>query len=53
MNSYAQADYAKAYSRLEKHGDNCELCRFVMKIGGRSYASLSNTNTVLDKECSA
>jgi hypothetical protein len=36
-----QADYAKAYSRLEKHKDNCELCRFVSKISGRNDASLS------------
>ena len=36
-----QADYAKAYSRLEKHKDNCELCHFVSKISGRNEASLS------------
>ena len=36
-----QADYAKAYSRREKHRDNCELCRFVSKISGRNEASLS------------
>ncbi len=43
-----QADYAKAYSRLEKHEDNCELCRFVLKIGGRDYAGISNA--ALDKK---
>lgn len=43
-----QADYAKAYSRLEKHEDNCELCRFVSKIGGRDYAGISNPS--LDKK---
>jgi len=46
-----QADYAKAYSRLEKHKDNCELCHFVSKISGRNYASLSTA--VMDKKDSA
>lgn len=46
-----QADYAKAYSRLEKHKDNCELCRFVSKISGRNEASLSVA--VMDKKHSA
>lgn len=46
-----QADYAKAYSRLEKHKDNCELCHFVSKISGRSEASLSVA--VMDKKHSA
>jgi hypothetical protein len=36
-----QADYAKAYARLEKHEDNCEICCFVSKIGGRDYASIA------------
>jgi hypothetical protein len=36
-----QADYARAYSRLESHEDKCELCRFVSKIGGRNYAAIS------------
>lgn len=36
-----QAEYAKAYSRLEKHKDNCELCRFVSKIAGREDVSIS------------
>jgi hypothetical protein len=43
-----QAGYAKAYSRLEKHRDNCELCRFVSKISGRNEASLSVA--VMDKK---
>jgi hypothetical protein len=43
-----QADYAKAYSRLEKHEDDCELCRFVSKIGGRDYAGISSA--ALDKK---
>jgi hypothetical protein len=43
-----QADYAKAYSRLEKHEGNCELCRFVSKIGGRDYAGISSA--ALDKK---
>jgi hypothetical protein len=46
-----QADYAKAYSRLEKHIDNCALCHFVSKISGRNYASLSTA--VIDKKHSA
>jgi hypothetical protein len=46
-----QADYAKAYSRLEKHIDNCTLCHFVSKISGRNYASLSTA--VMDKKHSA
>jgi hypothetical protein len=36
-----QADYARAYSHLESHDDRCELCRFVSKIGGRNYGSVS------------
>jgi hypothetical protein len=43
-----QADYVKAYSRLEKHEDSCALCQFVSKIGGRNYASISTG--VLDKK---
>jgi len=46
-----QADYAKAYSRLEKHIENCELCHFVSKISGRNNASLSTA--VMDKKHSA
>lgn len=46
-----QADYAKAYSRLERHGDNCELCNFVSKIGGRDNASLPTA--VIDEKHSA
>jgi hypothetical protein len=36
-----QADYAKAYSRLERHEHECGLCQFVSKIGGRDYSSIS------------
>jgi endonuclease III-like uncharacterized protein len=46
-----QVDYAKAYSRLEKHKDSCELCRFVSKIGRRNYASISTA--VMDRKHSA
>jgi hypothetical protein len=46
-----QADYAKAYSRLEKHIDDCELCHFLSKISGRKNASLSTA--VMDKKHSA
>jgi hypothetical protein len=48
---HLQADYAKAYLRLEKHKDNCELCHFVSKISGRNNASLSTA--VMDKKHSA
>jgi hypothetical protein len=44
-------DYAKAYSHLEKHIVNCELCHFVSKISGRNNASLSTA--VVDKKHSA
>lgn len=37
-----QAEYAKAYSRLDKHEDNCEFCRFVMRMNGREYAGISH-----------
>ncbi|HET6932786.1 MAG TPA: hypothetical protein VFI45_20845, partial [Candidatus Acidoferrum sp.] len=46
-----QADYARAYSRLEKHKDSCELCRFVSKVSGRAEASLSVA--VMDRKHSA
>lgn len=36
-----QADYARAYSRLESHEHHCELCRFVSKIGGRNHSAIS------------
>ena len=36
-----QADYARAYSRLDSHEEKCQLCRFVSKIGGRNYAAIS------------
>jgi hypothetical protein len=35
-----QANYAKAYSRLDKHKDNCELCRFVSEIGTYNAESI-------------
>ena len=46
-----QANYARAYSRLEKHRSTCELCRFVSKISGRAEASLSVA--VMDRKHSA
>ena len=36
-----QANYARAYSRLESHDDDCGLCRFVSKIGARHYSDVS------------
>lgn len=36
-----QAAYAKGYSRLKKHQDTCELCRFVSKVGKDNFASIS------------
>jgi hypothetical protein len=35
-----QADYAKAYSRLETHQNKCELCRFVSEIRDRNSESI-------------
>jgi hypothetical protein len=46
-----QAEYATAYSHLERHIENCELCHFVSKISGRNKASLSTA--VMDKKHSA
>jgi hypothetical protein len=40
-------DYTYAYSRLEKHPANCDLCGFVSKIGGRDYTGV--LDAVLDK----
>jgi hypothetical protein len=37
-----QANYARAYSRLEAHEEHCELCRFVSRIGGRNYSAISS-----------
>lgn len=40
-----QVDYAKKYSRLKKHNDTCEFCRFFSGIGrGRDFASMSMLN---------
>jgi len=36
-----QADYARAYSKLESHEDHCDVCQFVSKIGGRTFAGIS------------
>jgi hypothetical protein len=46
-----QAEYAKAYSRLEKHRNNCQVCRFVLKIAGRNDSSISTA--VMDRKNSA
>jgi hypothetical protein len=46
-----QADYAKSYSRLEKHKDACELCRFVARMGGHYAASVSTE--VMERKHSA
>jgi hypothetical protein len=37
-----QANYAKAYSRLDRHHKECEHCRFVSKIGGRQLSTASS-----------
>jgi hypothetical protein len=42
-----QANYARAYARLEAHEEHCELCRFVSRIGGRNYSATSSA--ALDK----
>ena len=46
-----QADYARAYTRLEKHKDHCELCRFVTRMGGHGGESVSNA--VMERKHSA
>ncbi len=46
-----QADYAKAYSRLERHKDSCKLCHFVSKIAGQNDTSISTA--VMDRKNSA
>ncbi len=28
-----QADYARAYNHLERHGQSCEVCRFTTELG--------------------
>jgi hypothetical protein len=35
-----QANYAKAYSALNRHDKHCELCQFVSRIGGRPFSTL-------------
>jgi hypothetical protein len=42
-----QANYAKAYSRLDRRHKECERCRFVSKIGGRQLPTASSH--LLDK----
>jgi hypothetical protein len=43
-----QANYAKAYSALNRHDKECELCRFVSRIGGRQFSTLHSE--VADKQ---
>ena len=39
-----QANYAKAYSNLERHEDHCDTCRFVSKLGDRNHARISHVD---------
>lgn len=32
-----QTDFARKYSVLREHVEECELCQLVSKIGGRDY----------------
>jgi hypothetical protein len=32
-----QADFAAKYALLRRHVDECQLCNFVSKLGGRDY----------------
>jgi hypothetical protein len=32
-----QAEFARKYALLRRHVDECQLCQFVSKIGGRDY----------------
>ena len=34
-----QADFAAKYRLLRQHVDECQLCQFVSKLGGRDYVS--------------
>jgi hypothetical protein len=34
-----QAAFARSYSRLETHDNHCQLCRFVARIGSRSFST--------------
>jgi hypothetical protein len=43
-----QANYAKAYSALNRHDKQCELCQFVFRIGGRPISTLPSE--VADKQ---
>ncbi len=43
-----QANYAKAYSALNRHDKQCELCQFVSRIGGRPFSTLPSE--VADKQ---
>ncbi len=46
-----QADFATAYSRLEKHRDRCPVCDDVTRVNGRRHASVSTA--VMDRKRSA
>jgi hypothetical protein len=43
-----QANYAKAYSALNRHDKQCELCQFVSRIAGRPFSTLPSE--VADKQ---
>jgi hypothetical protein len=47
-----QAEYARSYSRLERHAHNCELCNFVTKTGGANYIAVS-ASAALEKKSMA
>ena len=34
-----QAEFAAKYALLRQHVDECRLCQFVSKLGGRDYVS--------------
>ncbi|HUL34795.1 MAG TPA: hypothetical protein VL128_12990 [Candidatus Eisenbacteria bacterium] len=46
-----QADYARAYSRLERHVKSCTVCRFTNQVGGASKSGAISIST--RKEMSA
>ena len=36
-----QANYARAYARLESHEQSCAICQYVAKIAGLDFESMS------------
>jgi hypothetical protein len=39
---HLQANYARAYARLENHEHSCQTCQYISKIGGLDFESMSS-----------